>query len=136
VHAAALLFLTGGRHDDNRAARVISDLGGCRAKTQSWEAKLATRTDNQQVSITQGVDAFLRREAVMAVTFTVGGWVSPSSLTTFATAFSAAVRACCGITASCGMTAGLPVQGLAATSLTAGTVSVLSPASAMRSPLR
>ena len=51
----------------------------------------------------------------MAVTFTVGSWVPPSLLTTFATA-------------------GLPVQGLAATSLTARTVSVLSPASAMLSP--
>ena len=35
MYAAALPFLTGGRHDDNRAARVISDLGGCSAKTQS-----------------------------------------------------------------------------------------------------
>jgi hypothetical protein len=64
VHAAALLFLTGGRQDDNRAARAISDLGGCRAKTQSREAKLATRTDNKHFSITRGVDKLLYREAV------------------------------------------------------------------------
>jgi hypothetical protein len=117
-------FLAGRRHDDNRSARVISDLGGYRAKTQSREAKLATRIDNQHVSITRGVDKLLCREAVHGGHLHRGRLGVTKLVHHLRDGILAAVRACCSITASCGMTAGLPVQGLAATSLTARTVSV------------
>src|SRR5262245_39873941 len=60
----ARLGVLGRRNDQDRAVRVVSDLGGRRAAHQPGEIASAVPAEDEHVSVAAGVDEFVDRQAV------------------------------------------------------------------------